>query len=129
MLVSFDSNPYPNGKWEIESDGWRFYHDPSTIRETSGAELSRFLCGYPGGPDWSYALPEPFVLAYENRLKDELLWVKAKHAVITEGWRAARLILEPIYGWPARDPVGIDYWSHRIAHVSNDRPGCGWCAP
>lgn len=133
--MSFDSNPYSNGKWEVSVDGWRFYHDPMTLVHTSGAELHKYLCGYPGGPDWSYCLPEPFVAVFEDRMRDERLWCEARLALDTGGWDAVRRLLEPTHGWPSRtDPAHLPWEDHRRAHGHfNGRgssvPGCRWCEP
>jgi hypothetical protein len=130
--VRFDSKPYSNGKWEVTVDGWRFYHDPMTVDGTSGRELRKYMTGYPGGPDWSFALPEPFVAAYENRMQDERLWCEARHALDTKGWAAARAILEPRYGWPTREVSHLPREDHRRAHNTSFGgvrvDGCRWCA-
>ena len=128
--MSFDDKPYSNGKWEVTVDGWRFYHDPMTLSQTSGNELRKYLMGYPGGPDWSFCLPEPFVAAYENRMADERLWCEVRHALDTIGWEAARDLLKAKYEWPTRAVESLAYWTCRLLHDAwrgRAAPGCTWC--
>lgn len=126
--MSFLPGPYSNGKWEVSVDGWRFYHDPVSLSKTSGHELRKYLCGYPGGPDWSFCLPEPFVTVFENRLHDEILWYKARRALDTEGWSAVRRLLEPTHGWPVRNAASLMWEDHRRMHGKESRAqDCLWC--
>lgn len=124
--MSFFPGPYDNGKWEVVGHGgYRYYHDPCTVHLTpSGKELRKYLTGYPGGPDWSFRLPEAFVKTWEERGKDELLWCKARKALETEGWHAAQAIIEPVHGW-VEHPSELDYWSCRLLH-SGDFRQPGW---
>jgi len=131
--VSFLPGPYPNGRWEIESDGWRFYHDPCTVSQTSGGHLRKYLMGYPGGPDWSFCLPEPFVRCWEMR--DESsdaheLWQMCAAGLEKTGWQAVKALLQPKLGWPERAVESLDYWTCRLLHdawYGRAAAGCQWC--